>query len=167
MAGSVVPLAGRSRKSTRCQTRQNGRTLNEVSRACFYHLRAKRIIDQPSPPVTPHNCDCLYQLAACCTLTQCCMASSIVFNAFNLKIRLSRCVVDSKVHRSSNALLRQLHRLHFHHRIEFKLAKLAFLARSSGTSSYLNSSVTTFSTVPSGLLRSQDTRLLDVPISKS
>jgi hypothetical protein len=51
------------------------------------------------------------------------------------------CVVDPKVHLSSNVLLRQMHWLHFHHRINFKLGKLAFLARSSATSSYLNSSV--------------------------
>ena len=75
---------------------------------------------------------------------------------------LARCVVDSKVHRSSNALLRQqLHWLPIHQRIDFKLAKLAFLARSSATSSYLNSSVARY--LPSRTLRPQNTCLLAVP----
>jgi len=46
---------------------------------------------------------------------------------------MSRCVLDSKAHRSSNALLHQLHWLPICYRIDFKLAKLAFLARSSST----------------------------------
>ena len=54
---------------------------------------------------------------------------------------------------------------HCHHRIDFKLAKLAFLARSSATSSYLNSSVARY--LPSRTLRSQDTCLLDVPRTKT
>jgi hypothetical protein len=77
----------------------------------------------------------------------------------------ARCVVDSKVHRSSNALLQQLHWLPIHQRIDFKLAKLAFLARSSTTSSYLNSSVARY--LPSSMLRSQDTCLLTVPRTKT
>ena len=53
---------------------------------------------------------------------------------------LARCVMDSKVQRSLNALLHQLHWLPIHHRVDFKLVKLAFLASSFATSSYLNSS---------------------------
>ena len=67
---------------------------------------------------------------------------------------LARCVVDSIVHRSSNALLKQLHWLPIQQRIDFKLAKLAFLARSSATSSYLNSSVARY--LPSRTLRCQE-----------
>ena len=37
---------------------------------------------------------------------------------------LARCVVDSKVHRSLNAMLQQLHWLPIHQRIDFKLANL-------------------------------------------
>ena len=67
--------------------------------------------------------------------------------------------------RSSNALLQQLHCLPIHQRIAFKLAKLAFLARSSATSSYLNSAVARF--LPSRTLRSQDSCLLAVPRTKT
>ena len=78
---------------------------------------------------------------------------------------LARCVVNSKVHLSSNALLQQLHWLPIQHRIDFKLAKLSFLARSSATSSYLNLSVTPY--IPSRSLRSQESCLLAVPRSKT
>ena len=78
---------------------------------------------------------------------------------------LARCVVDSKVHRSSNALLQQPHWLSIHQHIDFKLAKLAFLSRSSATSSYLNSSVAQY--LPFRALRSQDTCLLAVPRTKT
>ena len=78
---------------------------------------------------------------------------------------LVRCVVDSKVHRSSNALLKRLHWLPIHQRNDFKFAMLAFLARSSATSSYLNSSVSRY--LPSRTLRSQDTCLLVVPRTKT
>jgi hypothetical protein len=77
----------------------------------------------------------------------------------------ARCVADTKVHRSSNALPQQLHWLPIHQRIDFKLAKLAFLARSYATSSYLTSSVTRY--LPSRTLRSQDTCLLAVPRTKT
>ena len=82
-----------------------------------------------------------------------------------IKNALARCIVDSKVHWSSNALLQQLHWLPIHHRIDFKLAKLAFLALSSATSSYLNSSVARY--LPSRTLHSQDTCLLVVPKTKT
>ena len=77
---------------------------------------------------------------------------------------LARCVVDSRVHRSSNTLLQQLLWLPIHQRIDFKLAKPAFLARSSVTSSYLNSSIARY--LPSRTLRPQDTCLLAVPRTK-
>jgi len=51
------------------------------------------------------------------------------------------------------------------YRIDFKLAKLAFLARSSSTSLYLNSSVARY--LPSRTLHSQDTNLLAVPRTKT
>ena len=77
---------------------------------------------------------------------------------------LARCVLDSKAHRSSNALLHQLHWLPIRYRIDFKLAKLAFLARSSSTSSYL---ISVARYMPSRTLRSQDTNLLAVPRTKT
>jgi len=64
-------------------------------------------------------------------------------------------LLDSKTHRSSSALLHQLHWLPILYRIDFKLAKLAFFAGSSSTglvARYL----------PSRTLRSQDTNLLAV-----
>ena len=57
-------------------------------------------------------------------------------------------------------LLYFLHWLPFHHRIDFKLAKLAFHTRSSATRSYLNSSVVRY--FP--FLCSQ--HILAVPITK-
>jgi len=78
---------------------------------------------------------------------------------------LARCVLDPKAHRSSNALLHQLHWLPIRNRIDFKLATLAFLARSFSTSMYLNSSVARY--LPSRTLRSQDTNLLAVPRKKT
>ena len=75
---------------------------------------------------------------------------------------LACCVVaDSKRHRASDELLQQLHWLPVRYRVQFKIAKFAFLARSSATSSYLNSSVTHY--LPSRSLRSQDACLLTVP----
>ena len=68
------------------------------------------------------------------------------------------------VHWSSNALLQQLHWLPIYQRIDFKFAKLAFLAHSSATSLYLNSSVARYLT--SRTLRSQDTCQLAVPRTK-
>ena len=52
---------------------------------------------------------------------------------------LARCVVDSKLHLNSNASLQHLHWLPVDYRIKFKIAKFAFLASTSATSSYLNS----------------------------
>jgi len=78
---------------------------------------------------------------------------------------LARSILDSKAHQSSNALLHELHWLPIHYRIDFKLAKLAFLARSSSTSSYLNSLVARY--LPSRTLRSQDTNLFAVPRTKT
>ena len=78
---------------------------------------------------------------------------------------LARCVVNSKVHRSSNAQLQQQHWLPIHQHIDFKLTKLAFLARSSANSSYLNSSIARY--LPSRTLRFQDTCQLAVPTTKT
>jgi hypothetical protein len=81
---------------------------------------------------------------------------------------LVRCVVDLNKsqfhHTSSVALLRQLHWLPIEYRIRFKVAKLAFLARSSSTTAHLNSLVSSYT--PSRSLRSGDNNLLIVPRSK-
>ena len=58
---------------------------------------------------------------------------------------LARCVVDSKLHLNSNASLQHLHWLPVDYRIKFKIAKFAFLASTSATSSYLNSLVARYS----------------------
>jgi len=79
---------------------------------------------------------------------------------------LAPCVLDSQAHRSSNALLHQLHWLPIRYCIDFKLPKLAFLARSSYTSSYLNS-VVADRYLPSRTLHSQNTNLLAVPRTKT
>jgi len=63
----------------------------------------------------------------------------LCWTTWRIKNALARCVLNWKAHRSSNALLHQLHWLPNRYRIEFKLAKLAFLARSSSTSSNLSS----------------------------
>jgi len=78
---------------------------------------------------------------------------------------LARCVLDSKSHRSSNALLHQLHWLPIRYHIDFKLAKLAFLTCSSATSSYLNLLVAQY--LPIRTLCSRDTNLLAVPRTKT
>jgi len=78
---------------------------------------------------------------------------------------MARCVLDLKAHWSSNALLHQLHCLPIRYRIDFKLAKLAFLARSSSTIAYLNSLVARY--LPSRTLRCQDTNLLAVSGTKT
>jgi hypothetical protein len=61
---------------------------------------------------------------------------------------LACCVVNptkSKVrHTSSVALLRQLHWLPIEYRIRFKMAKLAFLTRSSSTTAHFNSLVSSY-----------------------
>jgi len=54
-----------------------------------------------------------------------------------------------------------IHWFPIHHRINFKMAKFLFLARSYATSSYLNSSVAQY--LPRRSLRSQDACLLAVP----
>jgi len=77
---------------------------------------------------------------------------------------LARCVLDCKAHRSSNALLHQLHWLPIRYRIDFKLTNLAFLARLSSTRSYLNSLVARC--LPSRTLRSQNANFLAVPRRK-
>ena len=117
--------------------------MNEVSRTCFYHLRALRHI-RPAITVSDAN------MIACSVVgSRLDYANSVLYGASSMNINrlqrtqnaLARCVLDSKAHRSSDALLHQLHWLPIRYRIDFKLAKLAFLVRSSSTSSYLNSSV--------------------------
>jgi len=75
------------------------------------------------------------------------------------------CVVDSNLHCGSNALFQQLHRLLIQYLIKFIIAKFAFLARASTSSSYRNSSVAQY--LPSHSLRSQNACLLALPRCKA
>jgi hypothetical protein len=81
---------------------------------------------------------------------------------------LACCVVNSiksKVrHTSSVVLLRQLHWLPVKYRIQFKVAKQAFLARSSSTTAHLNSLVSSYA--PTRSVRFGGNNLLIVPRSK-
>ena len=107
--------------------------MNEVSRACVYHLRALQHI---RTAITASDAN---MIACSVVSSQLNYANAVLYGVSSKYINrlqriqnaLARCVVDSEVHRSSNALLQQLHWLPIHHRIDFKLAKLAFLARSS------------------------------------
>jgi len=143
--------------------------VNEVSRTCFYQLRALRHI-RPAITVSDAN------MIACSDVgSRLDYANAVLYGTSSKNINrlqriqnaLARCVLDSKAHRRSNALLHQLHwlPLPIRYRIDFKLAKLALLTRSSSTSSYLNSLVARY--LPSRTLRSQDTNLLAVPITKT
>ena len=141
--------------------------VNEVSRAYFYHLRALRHIRLA---ITASDANMIAYSVMGSRLDY---ANAVLYGVSSKNIQrlqriqnaLARYVVDYKVHRSSNALLQQLHWLSIHQRIDFKLAKLAFLARSSATSSYPNSSVARY--LPSRTLRFQDTCLLAVPRTKT
>jgi len=143
--------------------------VNEVSRTCFYNLRALRHI---RPAFTVSNAS----MIACSVVgsrLDYANTNAVLYGRSPKNINrlqriqnaLARCVLDPKAHRSSNALLHQLHWLPIRYRIDFKLAKLAFLARSSSTSSYLNSSVARY--LPSRTLLSQDTNLLAVSRTKT
>ena len=121
-------------------------------------------------PTSHHRQRCQHDCLLCRRLDY---ANALLYGASSKNINrlqliqnaLARCVLDSKAHRSSDALLHQLHWLPIRYRIDFKLAKLTFLARLSSTSSYLNSSVARY--LPSRTLRSQDTNLLAVPRTKT
>jgi hypothetical protein len=169
VAGSVVPLADHVKLLgvTLDDRLSMDKHVNEVSRACFYHLRALRHI-RSSVSASDAN------MIACSVVgSKLDYANTVLYGVSAKNVTrlqrvqnaLARCVVDSKVHRSSNALLQQLHWLPIQYRIDYKLAKLAFLARSNATSSYLNSSVTSY--IPSRSLRSQESCLLAVPRSKT
>ena len=141
--------------------------VNEVSRACFHHLRALRHI---RPAVTVEDAN----MIACSVVgARLDYANAVLYGVSKKNISrlqriqnaLARCVVDSKLHLNSNASLQHLHWLPVDYRIKFKIAKFAFLASTSATSSYLNSSVARYS--PSRSLRSQDTCLLAVPRSNT
>jgi len=146
VAGSVVPMADHVKLlgvTLDNHLSMDNKHVNEVSRACFYHLRALRHI---RPVITASDAN----MVACSVVgSRLDYANAVLYGVSSKNIQrlqriqnaLARCVADSKVHQSSNALLIQLHWLPTHQRIDFKLAKLAFLARSSATSSYLNSSV--------------------------
>ena len=106
--------------------------MNEVSRTCFHHLRTLRRI-QPATNTSDVN-----TIACSVVGSRLDYANAVLYGVSSKNINrlqriqnaLARCVVDSKAHRSSNALLQQLHWLPIHQRIDFQLAKLAFLARS-------------------------------------
>jgi hypothetical protein len=167
--GSVVPLADHIKLlGVSLDNRLSmDKHVNTVSRACFYHLRALRHI---RPAVTAEDAN----MIACSVVgARLDYANAVLYGVSKKNINrlqriqnaLARCVVNAKLHRSSNDLLRQLHWLPVHYRINYKIAKFAFLAHTSATSSYLNSSVARYS--PSRSLRSQDTCLLVVPRSKT
>ena len=169
VAGSVVPMADHVMLLgvTLDNRLLMEKHVNEVSRTCFYHLRALRHI-RPAITVSDAN------MIACSVVgSRLDYANAVLYGASSkninrlqrIKNALARCVLDSKAHRSSDALLHQLHWLPIRYRIDFKLAKLAFLTRSSSTSSYLNSSVARY--LPFHTLRSQDTNLLAVPRTKT
>ena len=169
VAGSVVPMADHVKLLgvTLDNHLSMDKHVNEVSRACFYHLRALRHI---RPAITASDAN----MIACSVVgSRLDYANAVLYGISSKNINrlqriqnaLARCVVDPTVHGSSKALLQQLHWLPIQQRIDFKLAKLAFLACSSATSFYLNSSVARY--LPSRTLRSQDTCLLAVPRTKT
>ena len=170
VAGSVVPLADHVKLLGVSLDNRLSMDIhvNEVSRACFYHLRALRHIRSA---ITTEDAN----MIACSVVgARLDYANSVLYGVSKKNINclqriqnaLARCVVDSKIyHISSNASLQQLHWLPIDYRIKFKVAKFAFLARSSVTSSYLNSSVDRY--VPSRSLRSEDACLLTVPRSNT
>ena len=115
-------------------------------------------------------------LALCCTMSH--RRTLIVFNTSRMHwfdasltwkfIVVRTCCYNSYIGSlsvSSNVLLQQLHWQPIRHYIDFKLVKLAFLAHSSATSLYLNSSVAPY--LPSRTLRSQDTSLFAVLRTKT
>ena len=168
VAGSVVPLADHVKLLgvSLDNHLSMDKHVSEVSRACFYHLRALRHI---RTAVTAEDAN----MIACSVVgARLDYANAVLYGVSKKNINrlqriqnaLARCVVDSK-HQSSNASLQRLHWLPVDYRIKFKIAKFAFLARASATSSYLNSSVARYS--PSRSLRSQDTHLLAVPRSNT
>jgi hypothetical protein len=169
VAGSVVSLADHVKLlGVSLDNRLSmDKHVNEVSRACFYHLRALRHI---RPAVTVEDANVI----ACSVVgARLDYANAVLYGVSQKNINrlqriqnaLARCVVDTKLHLSSNASLRHLHWLPVDYRIKFKIAKFAFLASTSATSSYLNSSVARYT--PSRLLRSQDSCLLVVPRSNT
>jgi len=131
--------------------------VNEVSRTYFYHLHALQHI-RSAITVSDANmiaCSVVGSRLDYATTVLCGTSSKNINRLQRIQNVLPRFVSDSKAHRSSNALLHQLHWLPIRYRINVKLTKFAFLARSSSTSSYLNSSVARC--LPSRTLRSQDT----------
>jgi hypothetical protein len=102
--------------------------VNEVSRACFYHLRALRHI-RPASDANMIACSVVGPRFDYANAVLYGVSSKNINRLQRIQNALARCVVDSEVHRSSNALLQQLHWLPIHQRIDFKLANLAFLAR--------------------------------------
>jgi len=74
--------------------------VNEVSRPCFYHLRALRHIR------TAITAEDIY-------------SSNNINRLQRIRNALSRCVVDSKLHRGSNALLNTAERYRLNQCIEF------------------------------------------------
>ena len=143
VAGSVVPMVDRVKLLgvTLVNHQSTDKHVNEVNCSCFYHLRALRYI---RPAITTSDAN----MIACSVVGSRLnyakaglyargVTSKNIQRLQRIQNALARCVVDFKVHRSSNALLQKLHWLPIHQRIDFKLAKLAFLARSSATMQFV------------------------------
>lgn len=109
-----------------------------MSHVCTIIARCD-LFDQPTRPATPTALSAPSWAHGSTTPTPCFMVSnrriSIVFNASEMRW------LDASMSAKFIGVLHQLHWLSIHHRINSKLTKLAFLARSSVTNSYLNSSV--------------------------
>ena len=131
--------------------------VNEVSRVCFYHQRALRHIR-------------LVITASDANMIACSVVLYGVSSKNNQRLQriqnaLAWSVVTLKFIGVRMRCYKNYTWLPIHQRIDFKLAKLAFLTRSFAISSYLNSSVARY--LPSRMLRSQDTCLLAVPRTKT
>jgi len=174
VAGSVVPMADHVRLlGVKLDNRLSmDKHVNEVTHVFTTYVHCD-IFDQPSITVSYANmiaCSDSHRFSA--WLRQCCVVWNLSKNINRLqRIQnvLAQCILDSrKVDWSSYALLHQLHWLPIRYCIDYKLAKLtflAFLARSSCTSSYLISLVACY--LLSRTLRSEDTNLLAVLRTKT
>jgi len=124
------------------------------------------IFDQPSPQKTRTWSPALLLARSSTMLRRCCTS---FFEEHKPSSAHSECAGSLrswlKLHRGLNALVQQLHCSPIPYQIKFKIAKFAFLAHSSATSSYLNSSVAQY--LLSISLRSQDAWLLPVPKCKA
>jgi Reverse transcriptase (RNA-dependent DNA polymerase) len=168
IAGTVVPLADHIKVLgvTLDSHLTMDKHVSAVSRACFYHLRALRHIRSSL------NIEDAKMIACSIVGSRLDYANSVLYGVSRKNINLlqrvqnalARCVFDSKERRTRSLdLLRQLHWLPVEYRVKYKVAKFAFLARSSASTAYLNSSVSIYQ--PQRSLRSDNSNLLTVPRS--